>query len=294
MPSMIKGIGIPLAILFFLPLSPANASPSSGLNITVRPSKIGQGEVSLLTIREKSEAKPQVIWMGKKIALVNDKKNGIWSGFIGADLTTRPGRYKLEISLGDTENHFFRTVSVISKDHGIRHLTLPREMVELDPPTLKRARDESRRVMEIFLRSDDYPLWGGRWIRPVAGGLVGPFGCRSIINGMERSPHSGVDLKAAEGTPVMASNTGTVALVANHFFSGLSVILDHGGGIHSMYFHLSKAFVRSGELVEKGAVLGLSGSTGRATGPHLHFGIRLNGTRVNPIDLIELSRRLEG
>jgi murein DD-endopeptidase MepM/ murein hydrolase activator NlpD len=291
--SMIRGIHLPLVILFFLPLSPANASPSSGLDITVRPSKIGQGEVSLLTIREKSEAKPQVIWMGKKIALVKDKKNGMWSGFIGADLTTRPGRYRLEIRMADTEDPFFRAVSVISKEHGVRRLTLPREMVELDPPTLKRARAESRKVMEIFLRSHDYPLWGGRWIRPVAGEIVGPFGCRSIINGMERSPHSGVDLRAAEGTPVIASNTGTVALVANHFFSGLSVILDHGGGIHSMYFHLSKAFVRSGELVEKGAVLGLSGSTGRGTGPHLHFGIRLNGTRVNPIDLIEISRRLE-
>jgi murein DD-endopeptidase MepM/ murein hydrolase activator NlpD len=209
-------------------------------------------------------------------------------------LTTKPGRYKLEISLGDAENPFSRAISVFAKDHGVRRLTLPREMVELDPPTLKRARAESRRVREIFLRSGDYPLWGGRWIRPVAGGVVGPFGCRSIINGMERSPHSGVDLKAAEGTPVTASNTGIVALVANHFFSGLSIIVDHGGGIHSMYFHLSKAFVRGGELVEKGAVIGLSGSTGRATGPHLHFGIRLNGTRVNPIDLIELSRRLEG
>jgi murein DD-endopeptidase MepM/ murein hydrolase activator NlpD len=290
---MIKGIRLPLVILFFLSLSPANVSPSSELDITVRPSKIGQGEVSLLTIRKKGEARPEVIWMRKKIALVNDKRNGIWSGFIGADLTTRPGRYRLEIHMADTEDPFFRTVSVISKDHGIRHLRLPREMVELDPPTLKRARDESRRVMEIFLRSDDHPLWGGRWIRPVAGEVVGPFGCRSIINGMERSPHSGVDLKAAEGTPVMASNTGIVALVANHFFSGLSVILDHGGGIHSMYFHLSKAFVRSGELVEKGAVLGLSGSTGRATGPHLHFGIRLHGTRVNPIDLIEISGGLE-
>jgi murein DD-endopeptidase MepM/ murein hydrolase activator NlpD len=291
---MIKGIRIPLVILFFLlSLSPANASPSSGLDITVRPSTIGQGEVSLLTIREKGEARPEVIWMGKKIALVNDKRNGIWSGFIGADLTTKPGRYTLEIRMADTVDPFFRTVSVFSKDHGMRRLTLPREMVELDPPTLKRARDESRRVREIFLRSDDYPLWSGSWIRPVAGEVVGPFGCRSIINGMERSPHSGVDLKAAEGTPVMASNTGIVALVANHFFSGLSVILDHGGGIHSMYFHLSKAFVRGGELVEKGAVLGLSGSTGRATGPHLHFGIRLNGRRVSPVDLIEISRRLE-
>ncbi len=293
MPAMIKGIRLPLAILFFLSLSPADASPSSGLDITVRPPKVGQGELSLLTVGKKGEAKPEVIWMRKKIALVKDKKNGIWSGLIGADLTTRPGRYKLEIRLAGTEDPFFRAISVIAKDHGTRHLTLPREMVELDPPALKRARDESRRVMEILMRSDDYPFWSGRWIRPVPGELVGPFGCRSIINGVERSPHSGVDLKAAEGTPVLASNSGVVALVEDHFFSGRSVIIDHGGGIQSMYFHLSKTFVRVGDLIEKGATLGLSGSTGRVTGPHLHFGIRLNGRRVNPLSLIEISRRLE-
>ena len=120
-----------------------------------------------------------------------------------------------------------------------------------------------------------------------------PFGCRCIINDMERSPHSGVDLKASEGTPVKATNRGIVVLVADHFFSGLSVVIDHGGGMQSMYFHLSEVLVQAGELLEKGTIIGLSGSSGRVTGPHLHFGIRLNGGRVNPIKLIEISRRLE-
>jgi len=283
---------IRLLLLFFFFLWPVGASPSSALDITITPFKIGQGEVGLLTIRKKGEAKPKVIWMGKKTALINDKKNGIWSGFIGADLTTKPGRYTLHIRLASDNDQYSKTIRILSKDHGIRHVTVPREMVELDAPTLKRVREESRKVRGILTRSDEYPLWAGSWIMPVAGRVVCPFGCRSIINGVERSPHSGVDLKAAEGTPVMATNKGTVALVANHFFSGLSVIIDHRGGIQSMYFHLSKVLVRIGELVEKGANLGLSGSTGRATGPHLHFGIRLNGRRVNPINLIEISRRL--
>jgi len=166
-------------------------------------------------------------------------------------------------------------------------------MVELDADTLKRAEEEIRVVRGLFIRPAGYSLWRGRWIRPVAGMVVSPFGCRRIINGMERSPHSGVDLKAEQGTLVKATNRGKVALVADHFFSGLSVFIDHGGGIQSMYFHLSQVFVQVGQVVEKGTTLGQSGSSGRVTGPHLHFGIRLNGERVNPINLIEISRRLE-
>jgi murein DD-endopeptidase MepM/ murein hydrolase activator NlpD len=143
------------------------------------------------------------------------------------------------------------------------------------------------------MRPPEHPLWRGKWIKPVAGTVVSPFGCRSIINGMERSPHSGVDLEAAQGTPVKVPNRGRVVLVANHFFSGLSVVIDHGGGIQSMYFHLSQVIVEVGQLLKKGEIIGLSGSSGRVTGPHLHFGIRLNGERVNPINLIEISRRLE-
>ena len=127
---------------------------------------------------------------------------------------------------------------------------------------------------------------------PVQGKIVSPFGCRTIINKLERSPHSGVDLKVAQGTSIKATNRGRVVLVADHFFGGLSVVIEHGGAIHSMYFHLSNASVRVGQMVEKGDTIGFTGSSGRATGPHLHFGIRLNGERVNPLGLIELSAGL--
>jgi murein DD-endopeptidase MepM/ murein hydrolase activator NlpD len=281
-----------LALLLFFLLPPVEASSSSGPDITVIPSKIGQGEIGLLSIKKKG-AKPEVTWMGRKITLVSDKKNEIWLSFIGSDLTARPGRYKLKISPIDNNNPHSITISVLSRDYGIRRLTLPKEMVELDADTLKRVMEESRKVRELFFRPAGYSLWRGKWIRPAPGTVVSSFGRRSIINDMERSPHSGVDLKAEKGTPVKATNSGRVALVANHFFSGLSVFIDHGGGIQSMYFHLSHVSVQVGQLVEKGATIGLSGSSGRVTGPHLHFGIRLNGGRVNPINLIEISGRLE-
>jgi len=290
---MQKIIRLLLIILFFFFLSPAETRPSSGIDVTLTPSRVGQGEVALLSIQKLGKAKPTATWMGKKITLLYETKNDAWEGFIGADLTTKPGRYKLKINLTNSNKTHAITVNVPSRDYGVRRLTLPKKMVELDATTLKRVIEESKTIKKLFISSGKNPLWVGTWIRPVPGIIVGPFGRRSIINGMQRSPHSGVDLKAAEGDPVKAINKGTVALVAHHFFSGLSIVIDHGGGIQSMYFHLSKDLVKVGQLVEKGAIIGLAGSSGRVTGPHLHFGIRLNNGRIDPIKLIEISGGLE-
>jgi len=290
---MEKIIRLLLIILCFFFLSSIETRASSGIDATLTPSPIGQGEVALLSVQKLRKTKPTVLWMGKKITLLSDNKKKAWAGFIGADLTTKPGRYKIRITFSDSNRPDLMSVEVLSRDYGTRRLTLPKKMVELDSDTLKRAQEESKAVKRLFISSGKNPLWMGKWIRPVPGNIVSPFGCRCIINGMERSPHSGVDLKAAVGDPIKATNRGTVALVAHHFFSGLSVVIDHGGDIQSMYFHLSKDFVKVGQVVEKGTIIGLAGSSGRVTGPHLHFGIRLNNERIDPIKLIEISGGLE-
>lgn len=279
-----------LVLLVVALLSAADALPLTGSTIELHPSAIGQGEVALLTIQKEGRARPEVTWRAKDITVLLDSSNGMWTAFLGADLTTVPGGYTLQVRCGDEV--LTRQILVLSKDHGTRRFTVPKEMEALDPPTLERVQEESRVMKELFSVSHDQPFWRGRWITPVTGGTVSPFGCRTFINDLERSPHSGVDLTAAEGTSIRAANRGRVALVANHFFGGLSIVIDHGGGIHSMYFHLSEISVTAGRLVEKGDIIGFSGSSGRATGPHLHFGIRLNGERVNPLRLIELSTGL--
>jgi len=281
-------IMLALAGIFFL--SPADALPFTGSDIKLRPPTVKQGEVSLLTIKKKEELKPEVTWREKRIAVVLDSSNGTWSGFLGADLTTVPGGYTLTIY---SDEVLARQITVLAKDHGIRRFTVPKQMEALDTSTLDRVREESKTMREIFSRSPRQPLWQGTWVRPVPGKIVSPFGCKTIINTLERSPHSGVDLRAPHGTPIKAPNSGRVTVVADHFFGGLSVVLDHGGAIHSMYFHLSNASVTVGQIVEKGDIIGFTGSSGRATGPHLHFGIRLNGNRVNPLGLIELSAGLK-
>ena len=148
-------------------------------------------------------------------------------------------------------------------------------------------------MRELWKTPPSTPHWSGTFLKPVPGDVRGPFGRKSIINEQPRSPHSGVDLKGEKGTPIKAINNGRVALMGNHFFTGLSVVIDHGGGIQSMYFHLDKITVKKEQMVSKGHIIGLVGSTGRSTGPHLHWGIRNNGARVNPLRLTVLSRELE-
>ena len=279
------------AVLFSMFLS-GRAFTEPAEDVTITPSFIGQGEAGLVTVRARA-LEPAVTWLEKKVTLAFSNRDKLWTGFFGADLTTPPGRYTLKINGTEGGSPEYVTVTVLSKDHGTRSITVPTAMVELDTETLVRVRKEIKGVKEILARSAADPLWWGSWKRPVPGIVVSPFGCRNIVNGMKRSPHSGVDLRAPAGTPVKVTNRGVVALTADHFFSGKSIIIDHGGGIHSMYFHLNHISVEVGDVVEKGELIGLTGSSGRVTGPHLHFGIRLDGRRINPLKLIEISGILE-
>ncbi|HZX49401.1 MAG TPA: M23 family metallopeptidase, partial [Nitrospirota bacterium] len=128
----------------------------------------------------------------------------------------------------------------------------------------------------------------GNFIQPVAGDMSDNFGLRRIINGEQKSPHTGVDVDAPEGAPVQASNSGRAIFTDDQFFSGKTLIIDHGLGLFTMYFHLSEILVTDGANVIKGDIVASVGKTGRATGPHLHWGVRLNGARINPLALINL------
>jgi murein DD-endopeptidase MepM/ murein hydrolase activator NlpD len=128
-------------------------------------------------------------------------------------------------------------------------------------------------------------LWLGPFLSPVNSELTSGFGRRRIVNNQPRSPHSGVDLKAETGTPIQAANAGRVVLAEDLFFSGNTVVLDHGLGLYTYYAHCSKILVKTGEIVRKGQRIAEVGATGRVTGPHLHWACRLNQARVNPLDL---------
>jgi murein DD-endopeptidase MepM/ murein hydrolase activator NlpD len=155
------------------------------------------------------------------------------------------------------------------------------------------VKKESAVMKEALEAPPTAPQWNGPFVMPLSGELSGTFGQASVINGMPRSPHSGVDLKAGTGTPVASINSGRVVLTGEHFFIGLFVVVDHGGAVQSMYFHLDKILVQQGDKVAKGRVVGLVGATGRATGPHLHFGIRINGARIDPQQFMKVNEAME-
>ncbi len=131
-------------------------------------------------------------------------------------------------------------------------------------------------------------LWAGNFMNPREGPIGTEFGVKRFMNNIPKNPHTGVDVTAEEGEEVYAPNNGSVALVDEQYFSGKSIVLDHGEGIYTMFFHLSKVLVEPGQKVKKGEVIGLVGATGRATGAHLHWGVRVQGARVDPLELIKL------
>ena len=200
------------------------------------------------------------------------------------DLLHKPGPLELTRRSGGRLER--ATLRVSRFDYPVQTLTLPSRMVDLSAADLARVRRESRALARLWK-----PRGARRFSLPLSAPLDplpegGRFGHRRIINGSPRSPHGGADYSVPEGTPVRAAADGTVVMVADLFFSGNSVFVDHGDGLVSQYFHLSRVDVREGEPIVRGARLGAVGATGRATGPHLHFGLRFRGARVDPALLL--------
>lgn len=254
---------------------------------------LARGGIIMLTVKSDVAQKPRAIWMEKEIPLVYIPTNAAWSGFVGADLNHKTGVYELFVQLPESGMEKKFKIRVIAKDYGARRLRLPPKKVELSAAALKRVKKEQAAVGALWRGDCAEPLWDDRFIMPGEGKMIGFFGQRSIINNQERSPHSGVDLRGKIGDPVRAMHRGYVVLAADHFFTGKSLYLDHGGCIISMYFHLDKILVNEGDRIEKGQLIGLIGATGRVTGPHLHWGVRVNQARVNPLDLINLGNLWE-
>ena len=215
-----------------------------------------------------------------------------YAALAGIDLEARPGKLTWRVGVVDGRDRPITasgTLQVRVRKFPVQRLTLPREMVELDALTLKRVEEESKRLGTLYATITPERLWRGRFTKPV--GVSDPgegFGARRIINGRPRSPHAGLDYSADAGTPVVAANAGRVALVAEYFFPGRLVAIDHGLGLYTLYFHLERADVAAGDRVERGQAIGRVGASGRATGPHLHFAAHLGQSRVDPAVLLQL------
>ena len=283
-----------ITVLFFSDVRPACAEDA--LRVGTFPGVIKQGDVCL--IRASGPTSITSIYgefQGERFPLGSGAQKGTYEGLLGIDLNIRPAAYEMKIMATDGEGKFHRSsllFKVKKASFKTQRLTLPSTMVDLAPETLERVDREEKRLKDLFQRIREERLWSGAFLRPVPGKITTGFGLRRIINGQPRNPHTGLDLRGEKGTPVLACNSGVVVLVDELFFSGKSVILDHGWGFYSMYFHLSETLAGEGDRVRKGVVLGRVGSTGRSTRPHLHWAVRINGARVDPISLLRVTENL--
>jgi murein DD-endopeptidase MepM/ murein hydrolase activator NlpD len=234
----------------------------------------------------------QVIWRTKKVPAVH--ADATWTTILGVDLDGKPGAHAAQTVLTTDDGHVTRgriIIQVQAKKFPTSPLKVAERFVELSKADLDRAHRESKETEAIYARITTDLAPDEPFTVPIPGVVGTNFGDRRIFNGEPRAPHSGADLHAASGTPVHATNRGRVVLAKNLFFTGNTVILDHGLGIYSLYAHLSRIDVKSGEMVTNGQVVGLVGATGRVTAPHLHWGMRVQGARVDPFSLVGVALR---
>lgn len=225
---------------------------------------------------------------------MREEKDGSFLTVFGVDLLAPPGNDTLSVVArrgGAVVSRADLPVEIRERAFPVQELTLPREMTRFDEATLARINREASALEKRFSRISSPVIWSLPFLPPVADFRPGPFGSRRVINGEPRSPHAGIDLVLPEGTPVVAISDGVVAFAGEQFFGGRSVVLDHGGGLFSVYYHLKEAAVSDGQRVARGERIGAVGMSGRATGPHLHFSVRAAGGRVDPTLLLSLPFR---
>jgi murein DD-endopeptidase MepM/ murein hydrolase activator NlpD len=253
------------------------------------PREVKQGDVLAVMVKPKATAVSVAgDWAGTAIYFYKQEQ-GVFSGIAGVDLKTPPGPYLLRVEVKDHKGRSSEQVFEVQVEAGgfeVQRLTLPQELVDLKGEALKRVLAENKLLMGIFNQVRPERLWRLPFVRPVDGPITGAFGLRRIINGQDRSPHNGVDIGAPLGTEVVACNSGMVVFAQELYLSGKTIIIDHGFGLYSMYFHLSEMRVKAGDTVAINDCIGLVGATGRVTGPHLHWGIRLLRARVDPSALL--------
>jgi hypothetical protein len=229
---------------------------------------------------------------GREIPLWSEgEKAATLHGLIGVDLETKPGTYEWKVSWQDAKGMAVSCSADVSVRAGkflTEHLKVEKQFVEPNPEQEKRAADDQKKMKAIYDTVTPERLWQGKFRIPLNGVTTGGnFGRRRVLNGQSRSPHAGVDFPAASGTPVFAAQAGKVVLAEGLYYSGNTVVIDHGYGIYTMYAHLSEIEVHAGDAVKLSDEIGKVGATGRVTGPHLHWGLTVDHARVNALNIAQ-------
>ena len=267
-------------------------SPAQGIkDVFWQPNELQQGSVAFITVElDRVPRRVTGKWIGKDLAFFKSDNPKIWYALAGADLETQPGTYDLTLTavmIGRRVIH--KRVDIGAANFRSGAVDVPENFVEPDAASKKQIAADEVLKNRAFSHLIAAPQWSGDFVTPVKAKPTDSFGMTRLFNEERTSTHRGTDFPVNEGAPVVVSNSGTVVLAKELFYEGNCVIVDHGQRFFTIYMHLSKLEVKPGNKLGKGERLGLSGQTGRVTGPHLHMGVRWNGAYLDPTKLLALT-----
>jgi murein DD-endopeptidase MepM/ murein hydrolase activator NlpD len=275
----------------FALLTAVALAQSPQISVSVRGTPAQPGSVLEFTVHAAEGLHdPQGTAFGRPLVFMADREPRTWRAVAGVDVAQPAGVAAFRIQFASPDGRAITTtgaIDVLPRTFATRRLRVANQFVDPSPAELDRIRADSARLEAIFA-TVTVPDRFGPFAAPLPGVPASNFGTRSVFNGEPRAPHAGADFRGAAGTPIAAPGAGRVVLAEPLFFTGNTVVIDHGRGIYSLLAHLSRLDVRAGDAVDRGTIVGLLGATGRVTGPHLHWGVRLGEARVDPQRLLAL------
>jgi hypothetical protein len=285
---------LPLRVLLFVCLSivsTLSAVSQKEPTVTWIPEDLANGSPALFTVHAQNASAITGQWQGHLLTFF--RADNVWHSLAGIDVEAAPGSYPLTVEMKDSHgvsHTVHRDITIIAAPYKEVPLTVPEKFVQPDAAAQKTIAADKVLKDKAFASSASHALWSGRFSPPLRVGLrTDSFGTRRVFNGTLASVHRGLDYRAKPGTPVAAVNSGRIVLARPLYYEGNCVIIDHGLGLMTLYMHLSKFKVTEGASVKRGQIIALSGGTGRATGPHLHLGLRWQGAYLDAAKLFSLN-----
>jgi hypothetical protein len=282
-----------LALIWLSTLLLAAARAQSSA-VTLTPALVVAGSPELIRVQADGTTTIDGEWLGRKLNFFRGRNGRTWFALAGVDVEAPVGPSTLKISVhlaNGSMRDLSRTVQIHAAHYKTGSLTVAPQFVEPGPDELKQIEADKLVKNKVFGASAAEPLWSANFRAPVADPPTDSFGTRRTFNGKLASIHKGMDFRAAAGTPVRAGNSGVVVLARPLYYEGGFVVIDHGLGLYTLSMHLSRIDAKEGQRVATGDLLGLSGATGRVTGPHLHWAVRWQGAYLDPAKLLRLDLR---
>jgi len=287
LPAVLFAVLLALAFPF---ASQAQNKPQAPV-VTLTPALVEAGSPELIRVAAPAGASVTGEWQGHALQFFPSHAGAHQFALAGVDVEapTGPSTLKITIRLHNTLSEITRTIAIHPAHYRTSTITVEPKFIEPGPEELKVIAADRKAKEKAFAASADKPLWSGSFLAPVPAQSTDSFGTRRTFNGKLASIHKGTDFRAHLGTPVHAGNSGIVVLAQPLYYEGNCVMIDHGLGLMSISMHLSRIDVKPGQHVAKGVLIGLSGATGRVTGPHLHWAIRWQGSMLDPVKLLRLN-----